>query len=253
MLPEEAVSGHVRKWVGEDRKAPDIRPFRTERHAGIIFEPRGALQDVEIVLVPGWTSLGDGLAKLGYVLARKGFRVHLLHLPGQGGPGRPEDVYAYVRDYVESLNRPVFLVGHSMGGEIIKFAADAKNVQGVASIAPAGPRRRWAILDYVAALFGPLILWVNARRLRVDRRHVSLLAPLKYMKVVRRFGGHGKGALLLGSRDRIVPLTDELYHYERGIPVRYIEVFRGGHGFFVDKDIIHAVAERIARLAMEKG
>ncbi len=255
MRPEDAVAKHVRRWAGEDPKAPEMRPFRTEEHAGIVFEPKEHLHDVEIVLVPGWTSLGDGMAKLGYVLSRMGFRVHLLHLPGQGGPGGPGSVYDYIRRYVERLGRPVFLVGHSMGGEIVKFVR-AKNVSGILSLAPAGPRRglkAFERLDHLGRIFGPIILLANALRLRVSPKHISLSAPVEYMEVVRRFGGYGKGALLLGSKDGLVPHTDELYHYEHGIPkenVIHIEVFRGGHGFFADEKNIRAVAERIAQIAL---
>ena len=247
--PEEAVARYVRKWAGKDPKAPEIRPFRTKEHAGIVFEPKIHLHDVDFVLVPGWTSLGDGMAKLGYILSRMGFRAHVLHLPGQGGPGKPEEVYDYVRKYVERLRCPVFLVGHSMGGEIVKWVS-AKNIVGRASLAPAGPRKGWLVADYLGALLSPLVLWYKARRMGVDEA-LSFRAPLKYVQIVRRFGGYEKGALFLGSRDILIPYTDEFYHYKRkkGFPP-YLEVVRGGHGFFADKRNIRTVAERLAQLAL---
>lgn len=120
-----------------------------------------------IILLHGWESSSDVFLKVQEYLAKKGFKVFILDLPGFGksaslpsawGVGEYADL---VLKFADSLGLDkFFLIGHSFGGRIsIKLAANhPERVLGLVLCSSAGARRPFKrFIFFVLAKVGKLL------------------------------------------------------------------------------------------------
>lgn len=132
-------------------------------------------------------------------LARAGFDVFNLDLRGHGrsrhlGAHRPTDVTDYVREDVPAAieevqritgGRPVYYLGHSMGG-LIGYAAAASLTGALAGLATLGSPYHFARGSWPLTLAGSAILALD-RRVPIGH-HAPALKPLgEAMRVLRAF------------------------------------------------------------------
>jgi alpha-beta hydrolase superfamily lysophospholipase len=133
-------------------------------------------------------------------LARAGFDVFNLDLRGHGrsrhlGAHRPAHVADYVREDVPAAveevqrisgGRPIFYVGHSMGG-LIGYAAAASLTGALAGVITLGSPYHFARGSWPLMLVGSVLLALDGR-LPVTQHHAAALKPLgEAMRVFRAF------------------------------------------------------------------
>lgn len=86
---------------------------------------------VTIVLVHGAFVDGSSWAPVARILLDHGHAVLIPSVPSRGLVGDA----AYIRSFVEQIDGPVLLVGHSYGGAVITVAGMAENVSGLVYVA----------------------------------------------------------------------------------------------------------------------
>lgn len=90
---------------------------------------------MDIILVPGLWLDADSWAEVTPALTRAGHRVHPLTMPGLGASAEvsaPIGIAEWVRavtDKIDELRKPVALVGHSGGGNVVWGAASERPEQ----------------------------------------------------------------------------------------------------------------------------
>ena len=88
------------------------------------------MSDPTIVLIHGAFADGASWAPVTRLLLDQGFKVR------PGGPYRSLiDDSAYIKAFVEQIDGPVLLAGHSYGGGVITIAGTAENVVGLVYVA----------------------------------------------------------------------------------------------------------------------
>jgi len=244
---------------------------REGEHSVIEFHPEKPLGDALLLFIPGFTGAGDNLGILAKELAYMGMEAHVLQLPGQGGPMWKEydreRVVEHIAQYAKKVagNRPVLLVGHSLGGELVKYVAEKLKQDGIVvdtvHLAPAGRRTslRYRIGDWFmktpvgARLAIRFTLRGDLKGLRkgFDPRAVQAYGKMLQEETMDpRGGAFWRGTYLYGSKDNLVPHQGTLWRYREGIPQQKgqrIITVRGDHD--ITRDLTKTIAREIVRAA----
>lgn len=144
--------------------------------------------DKAVLLVHGFIGAGQNFGGLPELLADKGWRVHVMRLPGHGTSPRdlievtPEELLAAVRQETQALmekHGTVVLIGHSMGGTLCVLTAADLNVSGVVLAAPYFEvTRKWYYLlpaEQWQKLTAPCLHWLYKGKvfLQVNRKEAK--------------------------------------------------------------------------------
>ncbi|MEI5582814.1 MULTISPECIES: alpha/beta hydrolase [unclassified Agromyces] len=205
-----------------------------------------------------WSELADALARAGRVLA--------LDLPGFGEAPEPERPLTmsqsgeYLAELIEAegLDRPVVLVGHSMGTQIVAETAAQRPdlVASVVLIAPTvNPRERSAVVQGLRLLGDPSLL--RPRVVALGIRSYLQAGPRWYFGKLRQMLDHrielvlpdvaARTLVIRGEHDRLAPrpwAEQVALMLPHG---RYVEVPDRGHETMVTAG--DRVADLIARHA----
>ena len=173
----------------------------------IVIEPSGDVLGTAL-LVPGFTGSAEDFIHIFDPLARSGWRVVAIDLPGQKSSPGPKEESAYtldelgrvVADLVEQLDRP-HLLGHSLGGLVVQRAvargARPASVTLLCSGGEALPEHRHGALPALASVLPEMPLdevWVIKEEL--DRaKGWDPATPEAYEFVKARFIAHNPQAL----------------------------------------------------------
>ena len=186
-----------------------------------VWRPRGECEGV-VALLHGFTEHSGRYAALAAALNEHGYVVHAMDLRGHG---RSEGDRVFIRSYDEHLedvraylecvarrepDKPLFLVGHSMGGQILTLLAIAGSLEAAGLVLSAPPIKVdsdvFPLLRYLAPLLGRLLprlrlVRMGAKGLSRDPRVVAQFEsdPLVYHG---RFPA-GTGAEILRAVGRI--------------------------------------------------
>ncbi len=196
VLPCCAVTGWNR--YSEHRMEKAVHPFPIDPETGIMrgAEPRDLNADSAIgtvLFVHGFSGTPNNFADLPDAVAAAGWRARVILLPGHGTDPRefavtPKDalVDAVLGELraIAGEDGPVVLVGHSMGGALVTFAAarEPELVRGLVLAAPYyAVTRRWYYgprPESWLRLLGPAVPWVYSPqatqpvRKRESRPHI---------------------------------------------------------------------------------
>src|ERR1039457_2692438 len=151
----QAVAGHLWKRDGCEARFPvERRLFQTEPDVQVLVESQrpGGRAAGEIVMVHGLEGSGAAgyMRSLGAAALRAGFAAHRFHMRTCGGTellcptlyhaGLTSDLLAVLRQFRGEGRAPAFLVGFSLGGNVVlKLAGEMEEsareyVQGVCSV-----------------------------------------------------------------------------------------------------------------------
>ncbi|MGR2752460.1 alpha/beta fold hydrolase [Agromyces arachidis] len=205
-----------------------------------------------------WSDLADALAREGRVLA--------LDLPGFGEAPEPDEPLTmsqsgdYLGDLIEAegLDRPVVLVGHSMGSQIVAETAVQRPalVASVVLIAPTvNPRERSSVAQGLRLLEDPSL--TRPKVVALGIRSYLQAGPRWYFKKLRQMLDHrlelvlpdvaAPALVIRGEHDRLAPrpwAEQVSLMLPRG---RYVEVPDRGHETMVTAG--DRVADLVARHA----
>ncbi len=263
-----------------------IATAKEDTHSAVVFQPEKRTTDTVAIFVHGYSGIGENLAILAKETAMHGVEAHLLQLPGHGGPKLDEyDVRAfveYVKEYAKRVgkNRPILLVGHSLGGELVKLVRKELEKEGynvdTVHIAPAGYRDRavYRILDFFGKTKAGarLAMWSTLRKLgREVLKEVDPRAVAAYGHLLQRYPRREatreelqswlRGDYYYGLHDTLVPRDDVVHRFMRGFP--YVKGYKirdapGSHDFYlqikgiVSREIAHA-AQKLSSRARQRN
>lgn len=218
-----------------------------------------------VFILHGWGSSSGNWQGIGSQIAKEGFCVYLLDLPGFGASSPPLKVWGiseYASFLVAFLNvigeNKIILAGHSVGGQIALRLAlnNPSRVHKLILLAPAAVRRNPGIKEYLLQRFSKVLTFfiylapINIQR-NIKRIGYKMISRPDYVKtygimreifqrVIREDLTPSfplvtvPTFLIWGKEDRITPLKDARI-MERAIPgAQLFLISKSGHNLHVD-------------------
>lgn len=249
----QTIAGHLWLRQGEERRFPmELRLHQTEPEVQVLVQsqqPRGPAAG-QIVMVHGLEGSGNSgyMRSLSGAALRAGFASHRFHMRTCGGTeglcrtlyhaGLTSDLLAVLRQFEREGRSPAFLVGFSLGGNVVlKLAGEL------------GDSARPLICG-VCAISAPLDLAACSRSLAAPGNHLYQRRFVRHMQArLRATGRYGKAdfAGLHSVReidDRITApsfgLGSAAQYYETQSALRYLSAIR------VPALLIHAQDDTLA-------
>jgi len=224
-----------------------------------------------VLLLHGWMCRIEHMQPVGQRLAKLGYRVHILDLPGFGRSTLPSEVWGvpeyarFVAHYLDHVNlKPTHLIGHSFGGRIsIVLGADyPEYVKKIVLTDSAGvpfpqtrnQQLRQGVFQAVGAVLSVPGLktlepgfrhWARDRFGSQDLRKAGVLEPIFRVVVrqdLRPYAARIKAPSLLvwGDQDQDTPLWQGQV-LEKTIPNAKLIVFQGAGHFAYQERITEFV------------
>jgi len=258
-----------------------VATAREDAYSSVVFQPEKRTTDTVAIFVHGYSGIGENLAILAKETAMRGIESHLLQLLGHGGPKLDHyDVKTfveYVKEYAKQAGegRPILLVGHSLGGELVKLVREELEKDGyvvdTVHIAPAGYRdkRMFRVMDFFGKtrIGAKIAIWKTLRKFgRGVQKEVDPKAVAAYGKLLQEYPRREatkqkmqkwlSGDYYYGLHDALVPRDDVVHRFMRGFP--FVKGYRirsapGDHDFYLrfptimSKEIAHAAQKLASR------
>lgn len=252
----QTIAGHLWKRRGEETRFPlDRRLHRTEPEVEVLVESQRPNETPagEIVMVHGLEGSGDAgyMRSLSGAALRAGFAAHRFHMRTCGGTerlcgtlyhaGLTSDLLEVLRSFQREGRKPSFLVGFSLGGNVVlKLAGELAAVAG-------------SLIRGVCAVSAPLDLAACARRLAqpdnrfYERRFVRRMRSRLYATGRYRKEDFAGLRSVMEIDDRITAPSfgfgNAAYYYQTQSALRFIERIE------VPALVIHAQDDTLAPFA----
>lgn len=216
----QTIAGHLWRRRGEEARFPlQRRLYRTEPQVEVLVQSQHPRMPPagEIILVHGLEGSGEAgyMRSLSGAALRAGYAAHRFHMRTCGGTehlaptlyhaGLTGDLLSVVREFAGEGRGPVFLVGFSLGGNVVlKLAGEL--AEGACPL-----------LAGVCAVSAPLDLAASARRIADPENRIYERRFVRHMRTRLRATGRYQTADLAGLRT-VMEIDDHITAPSFGFP-----------------------------------